>query len=217
MTSRPNEKSSFGEKVFAFSYDKFMGPVEKKVLHKRRKNLLANLSGRVLEIGSGTGTNFPLYNKSVNIVACEPSFEMVKKAKKKIQKELIQADVEIVQKEVEALTDADYIEADSFDAIVCTLVLCTIPDPEKTLYHFHKWLKPSGKLIILEHIESDHPNVKWWQNKLAPAWKKFAQGCNLNRPTDNLIVKCGFEAMEEEYFNYLIPFYKGVFVKKPSL
>jgi SAM-dependent methyltransferase len=76
------------------------------------------------------------------------------------------------------------IEPDSLDAVVCTLVLCTIPDPARALKNFMRWLKPGGKLLILEHIRSHNPSNGKLQDLLNPMWRKVADGCHLNRPTD---------------------------------
>ncbi|MCF6353162.1 MAG: class I SAM-dependent methyltransferase [Cyclobacteriaceae bacterium] len=198
---------SFYQKLFAGFYDGFMHGFERK-LYKKRKHLLSNLEGQVIGVGEGTGINFQFYPDNVNVYSVEPSKPMLDKAKIKAKgKSNIKFyHYGINDEELEA-----HFKEESMDAIICTLVLCTIPDPIKALQNFKKWLKPNGKLIIMEHIHASKPLNKALQNFINPAWKVFGEGCHLNRNTDVLIKEAGFEPIEEEYFNRTLRFYAGVF------
>ena len=102
-------------------------------------------------------------------------------------------------------------EAKSIDAIVCTLVLCTIPNPELAILNFKKWLKPDGKLIIIEHICSEKPFNLKFQNLVNPVWKKFAEGCNLNRDTEKQKTKNGFKSDNAITFHLGLRLVKGIY------
>jgi ubiquinone/menaquinone biosynthesis C-methylase UbiE len=104
----------------------------------------------------------------------------------------------------------------SIDVIVCTLVLCTIPKPDEALENFMKWLKPGGRLLVLEHIRSHKHSAGKMQDFLTPAWEKVAEGCQLNRPTDKMILEAGFQLLREDHFKIGIPFYEAEFQKNPE-
>ncbi len=108
------------------------------------------------------------------------------------------------------------IDPESLDAVVCTLVLCTIPNPEMALGNFMKWLKPGGRLVVLEHIRSHNHSAGKIQDFLTPTWAKIAEGCQLNRPTDKLILQVGFQLLREDHFKIGIPFYEAEY-RKPDL
>lgn len=202
--------SNLYAKVFARFYDRAAQKAEKDVLSERRRALLSPLKGNILEVGAGTGANFPFYGPEANVLAIEPSPYMLRQAKeKKNDKE----NIRLLQASVEACYEDKLIQKNSLDAVVCTLVLCTIPDPQKALNYCYQWLKPDGILIIIEHIKSRDP----WQGKvqdfLTPAWKVIGEGCHLNRKTDQMIRQAKFQALEESYFTYKTQWFQGGFRK----
>lgn len=197
-------------KMFAKGYDRFTKNSEIKELSKRRKALLSDLKGNVLEIGAGTGVNFQYYSKEANVLAIEPSLDMLKQAE---EKKKDKQNIRLLQASVETCYKDKLIQKGSMDAIVCTLVLCTIPDPQKALYHFHKWLKPDGILIVIEHIRSYSPWKGKMQDLVVPFWKVLGQGCHLNRKTDQMIRQAGFEALKDDYFSHHVLWYQGIFRK----
>lgn len=202
-------------KVFAKYYDGFMDRFERVVLYRRRKKLLRQLKGRILEIGSGTGVNFSLYSPEANVMAIEPSSPMMDKARKKLEegkaKGEIHANIELQEMGIGSKDIDKSIPPKSMDAVVCTLVLCTIPDPDAALDFIHSRLKPSGKLIVLEHVQAKSVWGRWIQNILNPAWKIFAEGCHLNRDTEAKIRRAGFLPIESEDFRNTMPFHQGVY------
>ena len=199
------------KRFFAQIYDPVVYDFEKSLFEKRRA-LLSNLKGTVLGVGEGTGINFKFYPKEIDVIAVEPSKAMLKKARKKNKYGNISFhNLGINDPELDNI-----IQERSIDAIVCTLVLCTISDPEKALLNFKKWLKPNGKLIVLEHIHATKQINKAFQNFVNPVWKVFADGCNLNRNTDLLINEAGFVPVKEEYFKRALRFYSGIFELKES-
>jgi SAM-dependent methyltransferase len=201
------------KRIFGAVYDRFMRSLEEKHLKARRARLLQGLSGKVLEVGVGTGANFEHYNGNIELTGIEPSRFMLSRAEKKRDLLLFPNRITLLEigcgyPEMEKL-----IEPDSLDAVVCTLVLCTVPDPARALENFMKWLKPGGKLLILEHIRSHNPSRGKLQDIMNPVWKKVADGCNLNRPTDQLLAESGFLLIREERFKIGIPFYDAEFVR----
>ncbi len=179
-----------------------------KRLYKRRKELLSNLGGNVLGVGEGTGVNFQFYPDSTNVFSVDPSKHMLAKARLKAAGK---GNITFYNYGINDQELDQHLAPKSMDAIVCTLVLCTIPNPTLALENFKRWLKPNGKLIIMEHIHADRPINKALQNIVNPAWKAFGDGCNLNRNTDQLIKDAGFKPVHEEYFKRTLRFYSGVF------
>lgn len=199
--------------MFGAVYDHFMFFIEKAYLKRRRARLLSGLSGKILEVGVGTGTNFAHYGEDVELIGIEPSPYMIPRAEKKRQLLLFPNRITLLEigcgyEEMEQL-----IEPGTLDAVVCTLVLCTIPDPSRALENFSKWLKPGGKLVILEHIRSHHALRGKFQDVVNPVWKKVADGCNLNRANDRLLADSGFQLLREERFNIGLPFYEAEFIQ----
>ena len=101
------------------------------------------------------------------------------------------------------------IKENSLDAIISTLVLCTVKNPELALDNFKKWLKPNGKLIVLEHIHSNKKMKATIETLINPFWKIIGDGCNLNRHTDKLIKEKGFVVKEESYFTIGLRMHKA--------
>ena len=196
------------QKLFATFYDPFMNRFERS-LYKTRKEMLTGLNGEIIDVGAGTGVNFKFYDNNAHVIAIEPSASMLKKGEKKIP---TGANIDFLNFGVCDPELNQHIKENTIDYVVSMLVLCTIPDPEKALAQFKRWLKPDGKLIILEHIHSAHPRNKKIQNIVNPVWRAFADGCNLNRNTDQLILEAGFKPLNEEYIKRSLRFIKGVYI-----
>ncbi|MCF8465500.1 MAG: class I SAM-dependent methyltransferase, partial [Flavobacteriales bacterium] len=191
-------------------YDPFMESMEQKVLGRYRKQLLEPLHGNILEVGSGTGINFKLYPKGCRVIASEPSEHMLRYAAERLKMEPVQATIELVLAGVGSEALEKHVPEGGFDAIVCTLVLCTVPDPQLAVSSFKKWLKPDGKLIILEHVHAQSQPRKAVHSILNPAWKHIAEGCNLTRNTATMLRNSGFEAEWEHDFVKVMPFHVAI-------
>lgn len=201
--------SKFYAKLFAKYYDKYMVSFEEKIVKDRNK-MLKNLKGNILDVGSGTGVNFEHFNKDVTVFAVEPSKPMLDKSiPKKANKNITLLNMDVNNEKLHNI-----LKENSLDAIVSTLVLCTVKNPELALKNFKKWLKPDGKLIIIEHIHSDKKRKARIETFLNPFWKLVSEGCNLNRKTDELIKQNGFKALEETYFTIGLRIHKGIYVMK---
>lgn len=202
--------STIYQKFFAAIYDPLMNGFERG-LAKNRFELLNSLEGTILEVGSGTGVNFQFYNPEAKIIAIEPSLPMLKKAEIKVTEF---PNINLYNYGVNDAEIHDLIPEGSLDAISCTLVLCTIPDVELALTNFKKWLKPGGKLAVLEHIKSENKLGGTFQEIVNPIWKVAGEGCNLTRNTDVLIKEFGFESDNPNYFNNTLRWHQAVYTKK---
>jgi ubiquinone/menaquinone biosynthesis C-methylase UbiE len=175
-----------GHRWFAASYDLIMKPGEKRV-RKMRHQLLAELRGDVLEIGAGTGANFEHYPTGVRVVALEPDPHMLKRAQRRLL-ELGRTDIDV------RLAPAEQLPVDdmSFDAVVSTLVLCTVRDLPRSLAEIRRVLRPGGEFRFVEHVRGE-ALLGRVQDLMQPAWGWVSAGCNLNRRTEPAIRAAGFE------------------------
>lgn len=180
-------------------YDRFMAPTEAACLGAWRAELLGKLSGRVLEIGAGTGVNLPHYPLEVTeLVVSEPDAHM-----RAILRER-HPELEVIETRAERLPFDDA----SFDAVVSTLVLCSVRSPSATLAEIHRVLRPGGKLVFLEHVCSHRQRRRRIQTVLEPLWKRAADNCHLTRHTLETIEASGFEAesVTRESMRKALPF-----------
>jgi ubiquinone/menaquinone biosynthesis C-methylase UbiE len=192
-------------KWFPKWYDALMSPMEKRGFQTIRENLIAKAEGRVLEIGSGTGVNFPYYQHADEVIAIEPQTLMLEQSLVRAGKSLIP--IKVVCVSGEELPFAD----DSFDTVVGTLVLCSIPDPSKALDEVRRVCKPGGKVLWFEHVRVNSSILGSLQDWLTPAWKRLCDGCHLNRDTLTLVKQAGFKIINTERF------YKSIFLVVESI
>jgi SAM-dependent methyltransferase len=171
------------EKVFAAGYDRVMARSENAGLRDRRRALLADARGRVLEIGAGTGLNVDLYPDTVTeLVLAEPAEPMARRLERK------HPQANVVHAPAEALPFPD----DSFDTVVSTLVLCTVVDVDRTLAEVDRVLRPGGRFLFLEHILDPAGRWQSWQHRLTPLQTRIACGCHLDRATPDMMVARGY-------------------------
>lgn len=164
--------------LFSRLYDPLLAPLERLGLGDLRCETLRGLRGEVLELGVGTGRNFPFYPPGVErVVGVEPDREMMRRAPARAAGAAFP--VELVEASAEELP----FEDGSFDAVVATLVFCTIPDPERAVREVHRVLKDGGELRLLEHVRLERRAAAWVQEKATPVWKQLAGGCHLDRDT----------------------------------
>ncbi|MEK6806002.1 MAG: class I SAM-dependent methyltransferase [Pseudomonadota bacterium] len=158
-------------------------------IRRQRDKVVPQAQGRVLEIGIGTGRNMPHYDKSKisTIVGLDPALQMHRLAHKRIAKAGL--DVELMDLSAEKIPQPDA----SFDTVVCTYTLCTIPDPVAALREMRRVLKPGGKLLFCEHGLAPDESVRRWQTRLTPRWKKIAGGCHMDRDIPGLLAAGGFK------------------------
>jgi ubiquinone/menaquinone biosynthesis C-methylase UbiE len=144
-------------------------------------------SGRVLDLGIGSGLNLPFYGKQTeSVVGVDPSPELLRFAEERASK--TSTPVELLYGSGEALP----IDDKSIDTAVVTFTLCTVDDAATTLAEVRRVLKPGGRLLFAEHGRAPEPGVARWQDRLTPIWRPLAGGCHLNRKPDDLIQSAGF-------------------------
>lgn len=147
----------------------------------------------VLELGCGTGANLSFYPDTVNrLWLVEPNAIMRKQLREKVSTGK-QANINILSDKAECLSLPDV----SVDAVVCTLVLCSVKDLTKSLGEIHRVLRPQGKLIFIEHVAETN-NIKryQWQRRLEFLWKCIAGGCHITRHTEDAMTQAGFKLIE---------------------
>jgi ubiquinone/menaquinone biosynthesis C-methylase UbiE len=158
--------------------------------HRHRVAPLA--SGRVLEIGSGSGLNLPLYTNLVqHVFGLEPSAYLRDKAQELVPAASFPVDF------IDASAEAIPLERDSVDTVVSSWTLCSIPDIEASLQEIRRVLRPDGRFIFIEHGRSPDQKISRWQDRLVPISTRLL-GCSLNRPMDLLIEESGFRLQEME-------------------
>ena len=179
-------------------YDRFILP---RVVHftcsrgpnmKQRAKILPAATGRVLEIGFGSGLNLPYYDgaKVEHVWALDPMQEMWDLAQERVLRSPFS--VEFVKAEAEAVPLANA----TVDTVVVTYTLCTVPDVLGALSQVKRVLKPNGRLLFCEHGAAPDEKTRQWQNRLNPLWKWLGGGCNLNRPIPSLLESGGFQVLE---------------------
>jgi ubiquinone/menaquinone biosynthesis C-methylase UbiE len=184
-----------------------------EALAQYRRSLLADTFGEVLEIGFGTGLNLPYYPTTVTrLTTVDPNPGVNTLAQRRIAAARIP--VEMHELRGEALPFADH----SFDCVVSTWTLCSIPQVEQALREIDRVLKPGGKFFFIEHGLSSDPKVQVWQNRLTPLQKVIADGCHLNRNMRSLVEAIFSQVQISEFVEASLPkvggyFYQGMAVK----
>jgi len=157
-----------------------------KQLRPYRERVIGAAEGRVLEIGIGSGRNLPFYRSQVaELLALEPSPQLTAMARHALRPGM---PINFVEASAEAIPLEDH----SVDTVVTTWTLCSIPDAATALTEMRRVLRPSGKLLFVEHGMAPDRNVRRWQDWLTPGWKRISGGCHLNRPISAMIESAGF-------------------------
>ena len=160
-----------------------------------RAGLLQDARGEVLEIGLGTGLNLPHYPNTVSgLHAVDPAPLLPERVTRRSAS--VSFPIEIQRISAETLPFGDR----TFDCVVSTWTLCTIPDPVKALHEVRRVLKPTGKFLFLEHGRSDDEKIATWQDRLNPIQRVIGCGCNLNRRIDQLISQAGLAMTKLDRF-----------------
>lgn len=163
-------------------YDAMMAVAEASGFREWREQLVAGASGRVLDVGCGTGRNLPLYGASARVVGLDPRLQLLDAARRR------SPHASLVAGSAEALPFRD----ETFDVVVSGLVFCSVPDPLRGLAELRRVLSQEGRLRMLEHVRSLHRVMARWQDLIQPAWTWVAGGCHPNRDTEANVEAAGF-------------------------
>ncbi|MDM9384155.1 class I SAM-dependent methyltransferase [Chlorogloeopsis sp. ULAP01] len=189
-----------GKRLFAWimaqgsgTYNKFVG--------EKKQSLFANLHGKVLEIGPGTGANLPYFPKSINWVGIEPNPYMHNYLKQEAYK-LGLDNIDLRTGTAESIEAGD----NSIDAVVSTLVLCSVPNLAETLQEILRVLKPGGQFLFIEHVAAPQGTLlQKVQTTVRPVWKIIGDGCHPDRETWLGLEKAGFTSLNYEHFQAPMP------------
>ena len=178
---------SGGHPVFARLYGRFSPLGEKSGVGEHRDELLAGLSGHVVEVGAGNGLNFGHYPPEVaRVTAFEPEPHLRRLAEGAARRSAVSVEVRHGTAERIAVPDG------TFDAAVVSLVLCSVPDPSAALAELRRVLRPGGELRFYEHVRAADPKRARLQDRVDPLWSRLFGGCHPNRQTEAAIGGAGF-------------------------
>jgi SAM-dependent methyltransferase len=183
--------------VFARLYTRLSTSMESAGLGEHRERLLAGLSGAVVEVGAGNGMNFAHYPTSVaGVVAVEPEPYLREHAVRNAVAAAVPVDV------VPGLAAALPVEDGALDAVVFSLVLCSVPDQAAALAEARRVLRPGGEVRFFEHIAASTGPLRGFQRGMDVVWPHLAGGCRTSRQTDSAIERAGFAITERERFRF---------------
>lgn len=185
------------KRAFAALYDR-IAPRTTEASRRYRERLIADLEGRVLEIGCGPGNNFDFYPASVELTATDYNEHMLRRAR--LAAADAAASITVEQADVHALPFGD----NSFDAVVSTLVLCSV-DQQQALGEIRRVLRPGGTLRMWEHVRSDRTLTTVIQRVASPLWSLIADGCHMDRDTARAVQEAGFELALSERVSQGLP------------
>ena len=174
-------------------YDRFLLPrllsvaMRNRELVPFRQRIGQAAEGRVLEIGIGPGLNLPFYGPNVReVIGIDPLPALLRMAWARAE------DARVPVELLEAVSERLPLEDTSVDTVVTTWTLCSVGQPVDALREARRVLRPGGALLFVEHGRAPDASVRWWQDRLTPAWRRVAGGCHLNRSIDGLIEAAGF-------------------------
>ena len=177
--------------LFARLYERMASAFEAKGAAEHRAELLAGLSGRVIEVGAGTGLNFKYYPQTVSeVLAVEPEPHLRKIARTAAQ------DAPVLVSVVDGTADRLPAGEAAFDAGVASLVLCSVPSQQRALAELFRVIRPGGELRYYEHVLATNPGWAARQHRAAPLWRLFGGGCNPDRETGTAIEVAGFTTVQ---------------------
>jgi ubiquinone/menaquinone biosynthesis C-methylase UbiE len=183
----------------AAAYEKFTAPMEEAGMAAMRERLAADLRGRVLEIGCGTGLNFPYYPAEAEVIAIEPLEEFRSFAAERAK--TVPARIEVVEGDVQALPFPDH----SFDLALETLAFCSVADAPEGLRELRRVMRPGAPVRFFEHVRSEHAATALFQDLANPLWRWLMDGCNLNRATVAAIRDAGFTIVRVQAHDFPVP------------
>lgn len=172
-----------------------------RLLGGRKRELLADLPDSVVELGPGVGTNLRYYRPGTRLVAVEPNPHMHAGLRRAARRHGLELDLRSEGAEAIGLPDA------SVDAVVVTLVLCTVPDPARALAEVRRLLRPGGRLVFIEHVAAPPGTaLRGLQRLVARPWRWCFEGCSPTRDTEALLSAAGFTRLQLNRYRQRSPF-----------
>ena len=190
-------RGSGARPIFARRYGVLSRRAEHGEVGKRRRALLAHASGRVLDLGVGTGESFKHLPSAVSeLVAIDRDPLMLRQARRRLDEASVP--IRLVRGEGERLPFADA----TFDSAIVALVLCTVDDPAATVAELHRVLRRGGRLLMMEHVRAADGTLAHWQDRLQRPWSWLNGGCRPNRATVDTVEAAGFRIERLERYGF---------------
>lgn len=188
-------RSGWRQRIFARLTAVGESPQYEETVAPYKRALLSDLSGTVLEIGAGTGANFAYYPRGIRWIGIEPNLHMHPYLLRTASEYGITGEVRGEIAERLPVDDA------SVDAVVSTLVLCSVGDQASALREIRRVLRPGGRYVFVEHVAAPEHTRLWWLQKLIkPFWKAAADGCEPDRDTAAAVERAGFTQVDIQTF-----------------
>jgi ubiquinone/menaquinone biosynthesis C-methylase UbiE len=160
-----------------------------------KRRLFRDLPHAVVEIGAGVGANVRYLSAGTKLIAIEPNHHMHAQLERRASRRGVELEIHASRAEALDLPD------ESVDAVVCTLVLCTVDDPDRVLAEVRRVLRPGGRLICIEHVAASPGSfIGWLQRLVFRPWRWFFEGCHTHRDTTQRLREAGFSAMDVAAF-----------------
>lgn len=183
----------YSARIFPAIYDLL---VDTPIFDEHRRRQLAEARGEILEIGSGTGLNLAHYPEGVDrLVTVDPNPGM----NRKLSRRAASSGIEVIQKTLRG-EDLPFEDA-SFDTVVTTITLCSVPDPARVVRQIHRVLRPGGRYLFLEHGLHPAPGVARWQRRLTPIQRIVGDGCRLDLDVAEVLAEVPWSDLEVETFH----------------
>lgn len=196
MENTESGRHGLRQRFFAWWYQKSDWSEFNKLVDQYKRELLGGLSGDVVEIGPGTGDNFSYFPQGIHWVGIEPNVYMHPPLREAMTKAGIEGEIRAGTAEHTALSDA------SADAVVSSLVLCSVSSLDGTLAEIKRVLRPGGRFVFLEHVVAPPgTGLRRAQKLIKPVWKLVADGCNPDRDIEAAIRRAGFTSVDVKAFS----------------
>lgn len=171
-------------------YEAIMAPLDALSLWRQRQRLFGGLQGAILELGVGTGRNLAAYAPGTHVTAIDVDRRLLRAARRRAARH----NVHLALADAQRLPFRDH----SFDVVTSALVFCSIPDPAAALREVARVLRPTGRLVQLEHTRTDHALPDALLDTITPLWRTLAGGCHPNRDTPALLQALGWHLERHE-------------------